>query len=135
VIKGGIFLEHGTFSLDSKKSWKDVIATDTSSEAMNLIIEHYPRDYVLNKEKIEYFISSHFKPQCPTYIPNPAHIFNINPYPELQQFIEQRLEVRILPRSRSSKEEGAINSQHLRLYPASRRIDASYPMLTKQFNL
>jgi len=74
VQKHGNFKEWGDFgpldSLPKKKSWAEASSCVTKDEFMTFVAENFPRDHVLNLERIEYFASKKFKPEIPEYIPS-----------------------------------------------------------------
>ena len=93
--KDGDYIDSAAFDLEpTKRCWSDVIKAESASEALALSLELFPRDYVLNHEKLEYFINKHFKVEIPAYIPDPEQLFNITNYPDLTTWLNQREKVR-----------------------------------------
>lgn len=92
VTKGGNFITHGSFDFELKRCWRDVLTCATAEEAVSLVKETYPRDWVLNKERIEYFVRTSFTTPIPLYAPNPEHSF-VNVMPDMTSFCNQRFEV------------------------------------------
>jgi len=46
--------------LDKKPTWGDCLTATTRSEFFELIRERFPRDYVLQHQRIEYFADKHY---------------------------------------------------------------------------
>lgn len=74
VKKHGNYKESGTFGeveqFTKKKTWSDATSCVTKREFMDFVAEHFPRDHVLNLERIEYFAEKKFKPEVPPYVPS-----------------------------------------------------------------
>lgn len=66
VQKGGDFLEWGQF-VDKTQGWSDVIEAPTAKDALQLVKQLYPRDYMLSLERIEYAVQSLHQAPCPIY--------------------------------------------------------------------
>lgn len=57
------------FGSDNNTSkYSSVIAASTKEEARALIQSELPRDYVVNLERIEYFLDRHFQRDAPAYV-------------------------------------------------------------------
>lgn len=92
VTKSGNYVTSPTYSSDIKQSWQDVLQQPSKESALNMIRTNYPRDYILNKERIEYFVNTHYTQTLPEYIPDNTQIFQVPP--TLLDFVAQRREVR-----------------------------------------
>lgn len=90
VSKTGNYVDYGTLDgCSSKRTWHDVLSAETMADAYQIIRTDFSRDYVLNHEKLEYFVNKHYKKEVPEYIPTPGLLFN--PDPIMTLFAEQRL--------------------------------------------
>jgi len=93
IAKGGNYIDYGVLDAGSqKRTWNDMLLAQNAQEAKNFAKEHFPRDYILNHEKIEYFVNKHFKPEMPAYLPDPQQLFDLTIYPDLTTFTTQRLD-------------------------------------------
>lgn len=61
VHKENAFVEAGDRPGIKKTSWDCVVQADNAVDALELIRSKHPRDYVLNLERIEYFLEKRFK--------------------------------------------------------------------------
>lgn len=77
VTKEGSFIEHGSRDSisPSRSTWATVLTARSRSEAEQIISSSYPRDLVINLERVEYFLNKKFAPQAPVYQPRPAESF------------------------------------------------------------
>lgn len=94
VKKDGNFIEDGEppAIADKKRTWDSVVDCATKEEFMLAIQTTFPRDYVLNLERIEYFADKKFKPENPVYTPT----FSDFIVPErLQEWVSQMTEVSV----------------------------------------
>lgn len=57
--KDGNFIESGSVPRP-KRSWSEVLSADTREEAERLVAEISPRDYILNNERIDYWLSKRY---------------------------------------------------------------------------
>lgn len=70
VQKDKNFIESGDApTLKGENSWDSIVAVDDKEEFMQAVKSKYPRDYVLNLEKLEYYADKRFKPELPIYVP------------------------------------------------------------------
>nr|WAE42567.1 MAG: replication associated protein [Cressdnaviricota sp.] len=76
--KDGDYLEEGDWAGPLKPGWGDLLgeATDVQS-FLALVKSTYPRDFVLNHEKLLYFAKQQYRTIIEPYIPNPDHVFII----------------------------------------------------------
>lgn len=90
VKKDGNFLEYGDATQitksGAKRSWESVVGCPTKEEFMSMIQEQFPRDYVLNLERIEYFADKKYKPEAPVYTPTFTNFTIPN---QLQEWVAQ----------------------------------------------
>jgi len=92
IAKGGNYIDYGELDAGStKRTWNDLLLAENALEAKTFCKEHFARDYVLNHEKLEYFINKHFKKEIPQYTPTAGLLFNPNPI--MSDFANQRLDV------------------------------------------
>ncbi|AJD07521.1 replication-associated protein [Sewage-associated circular DNA virus-37] len=92
VAKDGDYIDFGTIPATRPHgSWADIANATTKEEALALVKETSPRDYVLNYDKIISFCESHFANRTEAYVP----IYqNFNGLPQqLTTWCDQRLEV------------------------------------------
>jgi len=91
VAKTGNFIDYGVLSEGgNKRTWNDVVLAENLADARSIISSDFPRDFVLNNEKVEYWLSKHFKKAEPIHVINPTYLFN--PDPIMTQFANQRLD-------------------------------------------
>lgn len=69
--KDGNYVEHGDAPemKEKKRGWEDLITAPTKEEFFKQVAEVYPRDYVINLEKIEYYADKKYKAEMPPYEP------------------------------------------------------------------
>nr|WAE42563.1 MAG: replication associated protein [Cressdnaviricota sp.] len=71
--KDGNFIEEGSYGGGIKRTWTEVLnCSNNREEFMNMVMMNYPREYVLNHEKLEYYAnkkytSSVIRYVCPDY--------------------------------------------------------------------
>lgn len=82
VSKDGDFCDHGQPGTLTTK-WASVTSASTVEEFWTTVKELSPRDYVLNLEKLEYFVSRHYAAGAPTYV---------SPYVQESFVVPQELE-------------------------------------------
>lgn len=71
-----------------KRSWQEVLSARDRASAEETIQQIAPRDYVLNHERIEYYLNKKFAPVIPPYV----NSYNFTDIPHaLQVWSEQRL--------------------------------------------
>jgi len=81
--------EHGEFVLSkTKKDWSDVFTAVTPQEAMELIKDISPRDYVLAHERCEYYVRKAFEQRIEEYVPRFDN-FSTEVFPQLQEWLDQ----------------------------------------------
>lgn len=93
VQKDKNFIESGVPpALKEDNSWDAIVAVETKDDFMQAVKAKYPRDYVLNLEKLEYYAEKRFKPELPAYVP----IYNdfIVPAP-VKEWMDQMHQVRV----------------------------------------
>lgn len=92
--KGGDYVDYGELpTAGTKRTYTDVASADSAEAAWSILRDEFPRDYVLNHERLEYFINKKFQRTIEEYMPDPNQNFNTDLFPELDQWIQQRLEV------------------------------------------
>lgn len=52
-----------------KRQWSEILDASSKDEAMAIASQVSARDFVINHERIEYFVNKKFKPQLPEYVP------------------------------------------------------------------
>jgi len=88
--KSGNYIDYGDIdAAPEKRTWHDLLLAPNALEAKALARENFPRDYVLNHEKICYFLDQHFAPVVSEYAANPDHIFL--PTEQMTTWCDQRL--------------------------------------------
>lgn len=60
VQKENCYVECGIRPLSKTSNWSGVISCSDPASALSFVRENFPRDYVLNLERIEYFVNKHF---------------------------------------------------------------------------
>nr|QKQ15095.1 Rep [Trichosanthes kirilowii geminiviridae] len=77
VRKDGDFISN--FPDASKTTWGDILAQSTTKdEFLDSVRSHYPRDYVLQHDRVLSFAELHFKPTIPEYV-NEYNFANVDP--------------------------------------------------------
>lgn len=88
--KDGDFIETGVFQFKAdKRKWAEVLSASNAEEALQIVREVSPRDYVLQHDKITSYIRTAFTPELPEYRGRDLGDFNTGAFPELQQWIDQ----------------------------------------------
>ena len=93
VKKDGDFIIHGEpgLGLDPRSSWADAIAAATRDDFLSAVRSSYPRDYVINYDKIISFAESHYKPVEVPYQPSFTE-FNVDDlFPELTEWVDTNI--------------------------------------------
>jgi hypothetical protein len=116
VGKTGNFIDFGELpSRGSKRSWADVVSGSSKEEALAMVMTDFPRDYVLNLERVEYFLNKHYATAHEPYQHDQTLVFNT---PQtLINWADQRLEVSGAPQGSVSRRRAA--------YPRSRPCNTS----------
>lgn len=81
-------LSWGTLPAEKRK-WSEVLDAGTKEEALELVQKVSARDYIINHERIEYYMNQRFKRTLEPYTPRYT-VFNNVPF-TCQQWLEQRL--------------------------------------------
>jgi hypothetical protein len=69
VAKDGNFIDGGILpGSSSKRTWADVMSASSKEEALELIATEFPRDYILNLEKVEYFLNKRYEVAIEAYV-------------------------------------------------------------------
>lgn len=96
VIKDGntiVWPEGADFSFPQRNAsarYAAVVAAETREDARDLIRAELPRDYVLNLERVEYFLDRHFQRDIPVYAsPHGADTWDISPV--IEQWVRDNL--------------------------------------------
>lgn len=90
VSKDGEFVDFGSPSPEKQDKWKKILSSTTAEEFWTSANDLVPRDYVLNHEKLEYFVQKKFgEIQEPYTSPYPG--FNIAQHPQLQDWVDSSL--------------------------------------------
>jgi len=90
--KDGNTIDVGTGPQDTINKWLAVVQAPTKEAAMELALEASPKDYVLQHERLEYFINKHFQQGIPEYQPTFTEF--VIPQ-ELTDWVDQMQEVSI----------------------------------------
>lgn len=84
VTKDGnttVWPEGAEFSFDTSNvasKYATVLAAGSKEEAKSIIMQELPRDYVVNLERVEYFLERHFRPELPVFVsPYDSNSFNV----------------------------------------------------------
>lgn len=75
--KDGNFIEDHDWSITDKPTWAEALKQPTIQEYYSYIQENFPRDYVLNLQRIQYTGEHHYKASIPTYQPDPDYSYNV----------------------------------------------------------
>lgn len=68
VRKHGDVLEHGNINIRS--NWGNILeSSHNKRDFFTLVQQEYPRDYILNHERLEYFANKHFQHEIEMYTP------------------------------------------------------------------
>lgn len=70
-----------------KRKWGEVLEATSSEQALALVAEISPRDYVLSHDRVLSFVAKRFKPTVAPYVP--PFSFPVVP-PVVQQWLDQR---------------------------------------------
>lgn len=94
---GNYIASDGIKDLLTKKTYGTLVKEATNkSEFMTMVLEHFPRDAVLNHEKLQTFADHHFKETAPVY----ESPFNTEDFPnalnEMNEWVRETLS---MPRS------------------------------------
>ena len=103
--KDGNTIDVGTGPQDTVNKWLAVVQAQTKEDAMAAALEASPKDYVLQHERLEYFINKHFQQGIPEYIPTFTEF--VTP-PELDQWVDQMQEVSIRDAALSYNYSGSL---------------------------
>lgn len=80
-------LRYGTIP-SPKRKWAEVLEADDRESAITTIKAVSARDWIINHERIEYFLDKRFKPTVPEYV----NTYEFNNLPNvIHQWLEQRL--------------------------------------------
>lgn len=111
VKKGGDFVSHGNVPNSTVSPWRTLCDTTNKSDFWKQLKENCPKEYILNYERLEYFVDKHFKPE-PVQYTSEFTTFNVPPI--LQQWVEstfnstgRRLSLVLCSPSRYGKTEWA----------------------------
>lgn len=78
--KEGDYLETDWENGDSSTSkWAEIVAAPTRDSALSLLVEHYPRDAVLQRRNFDYWADARFRVVEVPYVSPPTYEFNIPP--------------------------------------------------------
>jgi hypothetical protein len=88
--KEGDVAERGDWSSEEKPGWSELLHEATSIESfLSLVKTNYPRDYVLNHEKLLFFAKNQYRTILPDYVSNPSYVFTIPD--SLTEWVSQHL--------------------------------------------
>ena len=89
--KEGNFMETDWEDCDSSTSkWGEILAAPTRESAVALLVEHYPRDAVLQRRNFDYWADARFRAVEVPYVSPPTYQFDIPP--ELSDWYNEQLE-------------------------------------------
>nr|WAE43014.1 MAG: replication associated protein [Cressdnaviricota sp.] len=126
--KDGDFIESGSFEFAAeKRKWSEIESATTKEEAVEIIKSVSYRDFVLQNDRIEQFLSKKFRPKESTY--EARNYWNPAQYPELDQWVLQ-IDVTDRPKSlilvgasRLGKTEWARSVGHHMYFNGSFNLD------------
>jgi len=93
------FIDHGEPTyLKSISKWTAVAETTTAEEFWTMVLTASARDFVLNREKLEYYAAFKFKDAVTPYVsPVAQESFTINQFPLLQEWKDQAFNFEVNP--------------------------------------
>lgn len=90
VKKDGVWVAFGDVPTQ-KRTWHDAVRASTQVEADEIIREIAPRDYILQRDRIESYYRFKYQRQVSDYTPEfPLESFDITRYPKLTEWLNQR---------------------------------------------
>lgn len=74
----GDFIKHGLAFKEKKRTWGQLVEeSKDSDDFMNLVASQYPRDFVLNHEKLEYYCKQKYKIKIAKYVSRFSSFANV----------------------------------------------------------